>query len=95
MYRFGFRLTALTIALLLFGSAKAHHSSNGVYDSDRTITIQGSITRFDWKNPHLYVFVETINEDGDVVPDGDFASPGDPDYTAIWGVPGPPGRPGG
>ena len=67
MCRFGFRLTALTIALLLFGSTKAHHSSNGVYDSDRTITIQGSVTRFDWKNPHLYVFVEAINEDGDVV----------------------------
>ena len=45
--------------------------------------------------PDVTVPTLATNEDGDGVPDGDFASPGDPDYTAIWGVPGPLGRPGG
>ena len=45
--------------------------------------------------PDVTVPLHATNDDGDGVPSEDFASPGDPDYTAIWGVPGPSGRPGG
>ena len=38
--------------------------------------------------PEVNVPVHATNDDGEGSPGGDHASPGDPEYTAIWG-PGP------
>jgi len=56
--------------LVLAGSclaapALAHHSPI-IFDTDSVIVIEGRITRFDWMNPHTYIFVETRNAAGDV-----------------------------
>ncbi len=47
--------------------------------------------------PDVTVPTHATNNDGGGVPSDEesFASPGDPDYTAIWGTTGPSGRPGG
>src|SRR5690606_15355497 len=44
-------------------SAFAHHSQ-AMFDQSQEILIEGTVARFDWKNPHMYLIVETIGPDG-------------------------------
>src|ERR671910_634020 len=45
-------------ALLLFTAraAVAHHSA-AMFDATRTITIEGTVERYEWANPHVYLHV--------------------------------------
>jgi hypothetical protein len=35
-----------------------------MFDTSKEVLIKGTIVRFEWKNPHMYLFVETVGEDG-------------------------------
>jgi len=43
--------------------AMAHHSRAN-YDSNQPIEFKGTVTRLEWKNPHVYVYLERIGPDG-------------------------------
>src|ERR1044071_10114166 len=50
---------SLALALtLLAGSAWAHHNMSALFDFNDRVTVAGTLTRLDWRNPHIYVFVE-------------------------------------
>jgi len=54
--------------LLFFSAASlGHHGSNVVYDLNQTITIAGTVTGFQFVNPHALIFLEVTGEDGAVV----------------------------
>ena len=53
----------LAIAAVV-GSAYAHHSFAQYYFEDRSITIEGELVRFDYKNPHAWVYLDTKDEQG-------------------------------
>jgi hypothetical protein len=57
------RMAAAFCALQAAGPAFSHHSQ-AAFDSSREITIEGTVSRLDWKNPHIYLIVETIDEKG-------------------------------
>jgi hypothetical protein len=42
------------------GAAVAHHST-AMFDMTHTVTIQGTVTQFDWTNPHTFIFMEVMN----------------------------------
>ena len=44
--------------LLIAGVLCAHHSITAAYDDTRTVTLSGVVTKFDWANPHVWVFVD-------------------------------------
>ena len=46
---------AVTLAILLAPPARAHHSF-AMFDNDHQIKITGTVTKFDWQNPHIYIF---------------------------------------
>ena len=46
--------------------AFAHHSQT-MFDASREILIEGTVARFDWRNPHMYLIVETEGPDGQPV----------------------------
>ena len=54
----GLAATALFVAPVL-----AHHSMS-MFDTSKEVLIKGKVVRFDWKNPHMYLIVETVGEDG-------------------------------
>jgi hypothetical protein len=56
---------AATLALLALPAA-AHHSQ-AIYDSGKTVTIEGVVTQYRWTNPHTYLYVETKNASGETV----------------------------
>ena len=43
---------------LLAGSARAHHNMSALFDFNDRVTVSGTLTRRDWRNPHIYVFVD-------------------------------------
>jgi len=54
---------ALTVTALLGPSAFAHHSMS-MFDSSQEIVFEGTVSRLDWVNPHMYLIVETHGPDG-------------------------------
>ena len=63
------RLTTIVMLcgfVLLAGTARAHHST-AMYDTQNPVTITGKVTRFEWTNPHAFVFLEVTDENGKVV----------------------------
>src|SRR5260370_40976219 len=46
--------------------ALAHHSVLAEYDSQKPITLNGTITRVLWINPHTFWYVDTKDGDGSV-----------------------------
>jgi len=62
------RLMALTlsIALLLSTPAFAHHSTT-MYNMASPTTVTGVVKRFEWTNPHAYIYLEVKGDDGKTV----------------------------
>ena len=48
---------------LCTATAFGHHSTLP-YDGDHPTTIRGIVTRFEWRNPHTYIYVDARNADG-------------------------------
>jgi hypothetical protein len=46
--------------------AQAHHSVAGQFDAEQRTTITGTITKVDWINPHVYVYLDVADEQGAV-----------------------------
>ena len=59
------RTTALFIVILVVTrSVSAHHSDAGI-DMEGVVAFQGTVTEFHWRNPHVYVLVETTDANGE------------------------------
>lgn len=62
--RAGLAAGALAAGALLAGApAQAHHSV-AMFDHVNRITVQGTVTRFDWTNPHVYIELESPDGKG-------------------------------
>src|ERR1041385_5823329 len=58
---------ALAIALLgAAAPALAHHSLQSEYDINQSITLKGTVTKVDWVNPHVYVYLDVKDDKGAV-----------------------------
>ena len=44
----------------------AHHSFSSSFDRSMPVKVTGTITRVEWKNPHIWFFVDVKNPDGTV-----------------------------
>jgi hypothetical protein len=54
------RTSLLAIAVLVFGTAAwAHHSMSALFDINDKVTITGTLSKIDWRNPHIELIVET------------------------------------
>jgi hypothetical protein len=57
------RLTSLAALLLWQGGALAHHS-NVLFDNTQEVTATGTVTEFQWHNPHTYIQMVVKDEQG-------------------------------
>ena len=61
-------LSGFVIAICLLAAslpAIAHHGVAG-YDLTKTITLHGTVTKFDWSNPHIVIHMDAKNANGEV-----------------------------
>ncbi|MDX1563154.1 MAG: DUF6152 family protein [Gammaproteobacteria bacterium] len=47
-------------------SAHAHHAFSAEFDNDKPIRLEGTVTKWEWINPHAWINLDVVNEDGEV-----------------------------
>jgi hypothetical protein len=71
------RSTGLFVAvvlLLVVTSSSAHHNMSAAFDFNDRLSLTGNLTKVDWRNPHIYLFVDVK---------------GDADQVETWSIEGP------
>jgi len=58
------RIFAATAFMALATPAFAHHSFAPHFDSSKPVSISGEITEFEGRNPHSYVHIKAVDENG-------------------------------
>jgi len=58
-------LNGLALAMLLAIPVLAHHSFT-MFDTAKVLTITGTVTEFQWTNPHSYIEIDVPDESGAV-----------------------------
>jgi hypothetical protein len=63
-----FAFFLLVTALLAFpGLTFAHHGSIVSYDMKKMLTMEGTVTEYQWRNPHVYILYDVKEAQGKVV----------------------------
>ncbi len=60
------KLAAAAFALFVAASPALAHHGTSRYDLDKTITLSGTVTGFDWGNPHCLIHMDVKGEKGEV-----------------------------
>jgi len=55
--------SALILAVL---PAAAHHGMSAAFDFNQRFSRTGTLTRLDWRNPHIYLYVDAREADGQI-----------------------------
>jgi hypothetical protein len=55
-----------TLILIFSLPAFAHHGSSISYQLDKTITLEGTVTEWDYRNPHPQIYFDVKEKDGPV-----------------------------
>jgi Family of unknown function (DUF6152) len=62
--RFRCAFFAILLGLALAGTPTyAHHSVGAEFDLSKRIVLEGRVTKIEWMNPHVYLYVD-VNADG-------------------------------
>jgi hypothetical protein len=64
----------LLTALLATTSIRAHHNMSAAFDFNDRVALTGTLTKVDWRNPHIYLFLD-VKREGDQV--------------EVWSIEGP------
>jgi hypothetical protein len=53
-----FALGSLSAAIPMF----AHHSFSAEFDSSKTVSLEGTVVKVDWMNPHIYIYLDVKDD---------------------------------
>ncbi len=52
------------VSMLLANEAVAHHNMTALFDFNDRVTLEGTLTKIDWRNPHIYLAMEVKGAGG-------------------------------
>jgi hypothetical protein len=58
---------AALFAIATIAPGHAHHSFPAQYDVAKPITLTGKVTKVEWTNPHIFIYIDVASETGAVV----------------------------
>jgi hypothetical protein len=61
------RLLLLCGAALVLSSVADGHHSQSEFDLRSTVAVEGTVTKVEWKSPHARLYVDVLDENGEVV----------------------------
>jgi len=56
----------MAMTMIGVSPASGHHSAT-IFDTASVVAFRGTVTRFSWTNPHVYIYVETQDDFGETV----------------------------
>ena len=59
-------LIVVVAAFVTATSVVAHHSFASEYDSTKPVTLEGTVTKVEWMNPHVYFHINVKDASGKV-----------------------------
>jgi hypothetical protein len=60
------KLAVFAMGLLSAASMFAHHSFSAEFDASKTVTLKGNVTKVDWLNPHIWIYLDVKDNAGKV-----------------------------
>jgi Family of unknown function (DUF6152) len=48
------------------GTLLAHHSPSAIFNMKKVLTLKGTVTKVDWVNPHIVMFMDVKDDSGKV-----------------------------
>jgi len=54
----------IAVGLVLAAAAEAHHAFATEFDADRPVALRGKVTKVELINPHSWIHIEVVGEDG-------------------------------
>ena len=59
------RLLAWSVGMLIAAApVMAHHAFSAEFDATKPVTIRGFVTKVDWTNPHVWVYLDVKDDSG-------------------------------
>jgi len=65
--RFAAIFSVAAVTTMLSAGAAAHHGASVVYDLNQSVDMTGTVTDYQFVNPHVLIFFEVTGEDGEAV----------------------------
>ena len=60
-------VVAVGVSLVLLGTAStvsAHHAFAAEFDANSPVAFEGTVTKMEWVNPHVWIHMDVTNPDG-------------------------------
>jgi len=58
-------LLCIPAVLLLLGSTATAHHSSAAFDLEHQVTVMGTVTNFEWSNPHAFIYLDVKDKNGE------------------------------